>query len=937
MRHGVRRLVAINSGRFIYAELDLAGPVHLVARNNAGKSTLVNALQYLYVDDIHRMAFPKNVEETREHYFGESRSYLIYECSTPSGIQTLLVRGLGNLRAGGFERYVYSGPFRREDYEEEDRTIREFDSIKRLLADRNLLEVPRVHLWEVLTGQVPAKAKNLPSLGILPLRSQQEYNAFREVFVKLLALTDATARDLKRLIIACHAHEVGETRIDVAATYKDMFERAVRSEEEYGFIRDVSAHIGRGRELRQEIVAIQQMLREHVPLLLTQAGVLGRDAARQANILGEQRTELKNEIAEKESNRNELYQQRGSLQNDLKQAAARLEKLCSAHKEWSAYSPEMINELRQNAVSLQDEISRLRENLKQTQSLDLGVMRRKVEDLRRSIASHRTLLEQIEHAGATVLLNRGLSKAELDSIFRVLNPSLARQIVGEAVEIRDEEVLLAELRGLASRVKEGSYQDDAVRVRLDGVEGPDLETILNRDQLRKSLVLSELELKTAVERLETAEHVARARQTLAAMQQKHNEFHDSLERYEQYCKDWAERGPTEDAVSQLRKAIQDTGEKIAMIDKAIEEAQGCDSQMSSEESALRDASKDLASKRGELQHELQALHIDPPAPAVDTEAADSHKAGTADIVKSVRQLLTAINQFLHRVRSLGQKRSDIHGLEKEIETASAATRTQRVYFADEDSTWDDLIQKYDALSDREKVMGKEWDDLLTHLRANLKHMLTGMHNVRMAVQRLNKELLSYRVSNLHGVELDVQHNTSYQDICNLTQEETLFQDREGIEISKNRLQTMIETEQIIELLELFEIRIRVRENDGTVNEARSLDNIGSTGTGMTAKAMIFVQLVRAILGKKDYSLHFYLDETGQLDDDNLKATTAMAVSKGMVPITAEPGIRMEPLANPEVTVYTLGNHDGQFCIDRYQTYHARRKELPIAQPEAGDA
>lgn len=934
MTHGVRRLVAINSGRFIYAELDLTGPVHLVARNNAGKSTLVNALQYLYVDDIQKMAFPKNVEETREHYFGESRSYLIYECSTPSGIQTLLVRGLGNLRAGGFERYVYSGPFRREDYEEEDRTIREFDSIKRLLADRNLLEVPRVHLWEVLTGQIPAKAKNLPSLGMLPLRSQQEYNAFREVFVKLLALTDATARDLKRLIIACHAHEVGETRIDVAATYKDMFERAVRSEEEYGFIRKMSDRICHGRDLREEVIAIQQMLREQAPLLLTQAGVLGRTTSRQANALAEQRTRLKSELAEKESSRNDLYQQRGSLQNDLKQAEARLEKLRLAHKEWSAYSPEMINELRHNAVSLQDEISRLRDNLKQTQSLDLSVMRRKVEDLRRSIASYRTLLEQIEHAGATVLLNRGFSKAELDSVFRVLNPSLARQIVGEVVEIRDEERLLAELRGLASRVTEGAYQDDTVRVRLDGVEGPDLETILNRDQVRKSLALSELELKTAEERLETAEHAARARETLAAMQQKHNALHDSLERYDQYCKEWAERGPTEDTVNGLRKAIEDTSEKITRIGKAIEEAKDCDSQMTSEESALRDASKDLTAKRGELQHELQALHIEP-IPRRDGETED--KAATADIIKAVRQLVTAIAQFLSRVRSLGQKRSDIHGLEKEIETASAETRTQRVYFADEDSTWDDLIHKYDALPDREKVLGREWDDLLIHLRANLNHMLTGMHNVRMAVQRLNKELLSYRVSNLHGVELEVQHNTSYHDICNLTQEDTLFQNRDGIEISKNRLQTMIETEQIIELLELFEIRIRVRENDGAVNEARSLDNIGSTGTGMTAKAMIFVQLVRAILGKKDYSLHFYLDETGQLDDDNLRATTAMAVSKGMVPITAEPSIRMEPLAHPEVTVYTLGNHDGQFCIDRYQTYHARRKEVPIAQPETSDA
>jgi hypothetical protein len=50
----------------------------------------------------------------------------------------------------------------------------------------------------------------------------------------------------------------------------------------------------------------------------------------------------------------------------------------------------------------------------------------------------------------------------------------------------------------------------------------------------------------------------------------------------------------------------------------------------------------------------------------------------------------------------------------------------------------------------------------------------------------------------------------------------------------------------------------------------------------------------------------------------------MAVSKGMMPITAEPDVRLEPLAHPEVTVYSLGlSGEGLFYIDRYKTYHAQ--------------
>ncbi len=52
MHFGVRRLVAINSGNVQYANLDLSEPVHLAAANNRGKTTLVNALQFLYVDEF---------------------------------------------------------------------------------------------------------------------------------------------------------------------------------------------------------------------------------------------------------------------------------------------------------------------------------------------------------------------------------------------------------------------------------------------------------------------------------------------------------------------------------------------------------------------------------------------------------------------------------------------------------------------------------------------------------------------------------------------------------------------------------------------------------------------------------------------------------------------------------------------------------------------
>lgn len=77
-------------------------------------------------------------------------------------------------------------------------------------------------------------------------------------------------------------------------------------------------------------------------------------------------------------------------------------------------------------------------------------------------------------------------------------------------------------------------------------------------------------------------------------------------------------------------------------------------------------------------------------------------------------------------------------------------------------------------------------------------------------------------------------------------------------------------------------------------------------------------------------MHFYIDGLGELDDDNLRATAELAVSEGIIPITADPRLHMEPLAHPSVTVYSLGQYPvdheskGKFYIDATRSYHAEK-------------
>ena len=125
---------------------------------------------------------------------------------------------------------------------------------------------------------------------------------------------------------------------------------------------------------------------------------------------------------------------------------------------------------------------------------------------------------------------------------------------------------------------------------------------------------------------------------------------------------------------------------------------------------------------------------------------------------------------------------------------------------------------------------------------------------------------------------------------------------------------------------MFSLKISETNADSTPINASSLDKIGSTGTGITIKAMILCQLMRALVPDEKYHLHFFIDETGRLDDSNLSATVKMATKQSVIPITAEPKIKLESLAHPEVMIYSLGTTtDGKlFKIDSKRSFNARR-------------
>jgi len=933
--YGVKRLVVINSGAYRFADVALDGPIHLVAPNNRGKSTLVNALQFLYVDDLRSMRFGRrSQEDTKEHYFGNTISYLLFECATVTGPQSLLVVGRGRVNGSAFARYVFSGGYQGEDFQDSEGRVVAFEVLRTRLANRSLAEVRPAELWEVLgnptrRGRPENNGHAAAHLGLLPIRTKEDYRSFREAYVRLLSLSNADAVELRRLLIACHAAEVGERRLDVAADYRDEFERAERTDNRLAFLRAVASQIDEGERLRTEIASSTEGLRTMTPRHLAEATRCQSALTAASEEIGRQETDLQAAQAALAERRSGIDRQIGSTLTEMRGLAKDLAELDRLHAEWSACSPAMLQAMSDNADAGQDRIAKLRENLRQAGTLNLVSMRRSVTALRADVEAQQRSISNWEHRVSAWLLSHGLKPQELADSFRLLNPALLHLIIGSDVSVTDPTQLLRRLRSLSNRVTGNQYADDSVQVGLTSLGSPSADDLRDPELARQNLKVIKARLDEEQRRLAVAEDVDLAKGELDAFGAEHTRLLARLAQHDQYRTRWGGRPEMEVRLGELTSSLSE-GER-ALTEVAVDTRTFADKgrSLTDDRKLTTDLHGRLALARQSCLAELEQAHVPTTDSAIASEDSSTPAIGAiADLRKFAERCCTAMTELGAKALVIRSTRERLKVVQRQVMRISEEHSGQQVYFSDEDADWVELIDGRRAIAELEQTATQSWETLFTTISAKLDGLVLGARAIGKAATRITTAMRHHRVSNLKEVQLVVERQHEACDLLeSLTRPDGLFTDRDALGRAKDQLRRWIKDGKVIQLDDLFAVRIRVQGMDGQWTEARSLDDIGSTGTGMTAKAMIFIQFVRGVVSDERYRLHFYLDETGQLDDQNLHATTSMAMERGIIPITAEPDVRVEPLAHPTVTVYALGQSpDGQFFIDARRTLRAARRD-----------
>ena len=227
--NGPTRMMLINCGKYSFADVDLTAPVHLVGPNNVGKTSLIALLQFLYLDDQRQMHFSRSLAETRQYYFPDPYSYVLFELMTPTGFQVLGVRGLGPLRQFEFERFSFRGRLERAHFIAENGQVNEVDEIRAKLNEQGWVRLDPKHLRAALTGVGDARGVEL---GLVPVRSQKDYESFRSLFCNILRLSHMKQDELKQQLLDLYKGDFKQRSINLSEKYADGLEKVRRDAHE---------------------------------------------------------------------------------------------------------------------------------------------------------------------------------------------------------------------------------------------------------------------------------------------------------------------------------------------------------------------------------------------------------------------------------------------------------------------------------------------------------------------------------------------------------------------------------------------------------------------------------------------------------------------------------------------------------------------------------
>ena len=900
MSIGPQKIVLIQSGRYDYGEVDLSGALQIVGPNNTGKTTLINTLQFLYIDDLRRMDFGSYTpEQTRAYYFPSQYSYLLFECLGAHGKCVIGWRGQSKASGAEPERFYYAGAYETSDFLDEKSQVREPRDVSGRLAlkDFRIIRSAQEHR-ELLLPAASAKDRGL---GIILLKDTDKYHHFRETLKNLLTLSTLTQEQMRdRLLMLA---EIPPDRVALDA--RELFG------EDYDRIRQRRDKLRRFKSNQSAIQLLVSKFQER-------EAIRGAQIYRWTDLRGKRdvfikeheaglaklRVEMQSQREKADRCRAELHDRRGDLHQFSEQkggVALSLNQIAEAGKQFADF----VEDLERAAIAqLQQRIRAIDLQLSQAETESRDRIGQKLDFHRDAARQKETAIARFDEALVSEL-RKHFSDDQIESLFRLLNRDLLEYPVGgEGVRIDGPVALKARVERLLSHFDGLFYRDEDIAIRFANEPGG-VARVPNVPSLKQQLA----EHRETILKLEQILRAIEQRESLVAERKKAVEDLEAKNRrllqFEEFQVRKAEEPRFRAELKRILDSISAAQERVALLERQTSEA----------ERAENSARNLIVQTENEFNAVMGRF-----GGCVFPEFA----AKALPVENIPNDFDAAIALFLREQTNEKRLRSDLEMMLRDLERSFG----DEFIGQDEHETVRNFQSELEALAEKEEALTRDWNAHVHGLRAAFDNVLKELSHLRIAADQLNRQFGKVQVSNLKQLRMEVVEQADMvswlRKLADI-QQPGLFDDDTRLEPALKTFRQKLESNPIIRYADLFSLGFTVTGADDRKHTYHDFRQIESHGTTITIKVLFNLLLLKSQLRKDLCQVPFFLDEIQALDPANRHAILATARQLGFVAITAAPDSVSEV-----DTLYFLQPRQGRIVLRNKHRVKVRMQHEPVS-------
>lgn len=844
----LNKIVLINTKVYQKAEINLGDcdSLQLVGPNNVGKSTLIYALNFLFIIDGNKMTFSgqrRGDKETLHHYFpSPNQSYILFEIVKKETYCILVKRDSDS----NLEYFRIDSPYHKEFFIDADSKLMKFEEVKEYLASQSINVYIYKDKREVFMDVYQRGKKNNAVVWLDDkVRMDGLSNNFSKIYRYLINTKLITNKNLKEALLVADNRE-GEELNFSQKNKKDIIDltrinneirnvKAVRADFEE-FRESVSQYNARQKAIGELYFAFCKQYEDAIPAL-------------QNNIIKERgemdriRIYISEELLPRQE---ELTRRQGKNDADSENKSFQLLEKENKLKQINGYEGvPILNEMLTNLDKQRKELES-RITMVDIQNLTPAQLEQKIKNLKDRIHQHEQQIKNYKN-----LLIHNIAEKEADR--KLLNSVLSEQITTLPTDH-----ILKKIKKTGKKLQIFDGEIDIA----SGIELRDLKTVeelkAEADDMRLDLQQNETLLKVVKDRDQATEELNRIQRDIESIRHKLNELKS--------------RPKLEESIHLLKEDLKELLAVKSQLEQQINaikiDIQA--NQLRMEESrANRDRFEDRLTELQAFKQELEGMNIT----GIDTESE------------------LDLDRLYKRIKLQSEERAVIKTRKDQLFQKLREKLLSN--FANEQ----DFIQYYEEeiglIDSKERSIEGLLQSISTQFANPAYTLIKRFEEFDEFVKNtFNNKLSKTRISDIESLRIELVENKRLMDeLKKISQIQEVkgqlmfdFDQSESLKI----LNHYLDTAKRIKFEDMFDMTLHLTRK-GQSRPVDLSEQIESDGTDKMIRLVIVMNIInRLAINEHDNRVALFIDEVATIDKQNRPELVRFCREHHFIPIFAAP-------------------------------------------------